>query len=250
MIRKALSTSVKFGAVAIMLSALFFANTIKTSPGFLGSIMREIAAVCCDPGIQWMVVLCLAIYFILLSILEINLFSLAEWRRPGNPSFWLHLLVIVALLRYAFAYHTASTSTQLVVFLASVVFGRGISIWISWRYDYFERRAFFLICLLICLFASAALWRTEATMPFQYHGVSRWSGPWGKPNLYGLLMGASLTLATGIGIRECRTRDVRWRKFLFAALCLLAAILSTWGLFKSYSRGAWLGTAFGLACLS
>jgi O-antigen ligase len=92
------------------------------------------------------------------------------------------------------------------------------------------------------------LWQPEATRQFQYHGVQRWSGVWDNPNLYGLLMAVGVVLSGGLLI-QISTSNIRWRKMLCAILCLLAAMVMGYGLFRSYSRGAWLGAICGLAYL-
>jgi len=56
-------------------------------------------------------------------------------------------------------------------------------------------------------------------------------------------------LAGGLLLR-ISTLNIRWRKIAAALAYLIAAVLCGIGLFKSYSRGAWLGTAFGLTYLS
>jgi O-antigen ligase len=118
-------------------------------------------------------------------------------------------------------------------------------------------------------------------MEFFYRGQQRWTGPWDNPNLFGLMMGVGLTLALGLFIQRLTSRGQsrsnadcglqsaeslpinsqpsainyfhRLTSLVIrhASLPLLlgAAGLCGYGLLKSYSRGAWLGTALGLGFL-
>lgn len=120
--------------------------------------------------------------------------------------------------------------------------------------------------ILIFLLALSALWHPERGLEFFYRGQQRWTGPWDNPNLFGLLMGTGLVLAVGMVVlgvgclvsgegRDHRTSNVQRSTFKFARWVLLvvglgAVLLCGIGLVKSYSRGAWLGTAVGLALLS
>lgn len=144
MIRKSITTAIKFGSVGFLLFVLLFANGIWVkSPGFIGSALHEISAILRDSSTQWMVVLCLACYFVMLLILERRTDStphpirkieiltsprhsplpagaerecLAFFRRNVfNPNLWLAALVLLVLLRYAPAYGVAVQSTQVPV---------------------------------------------------------------------------------------------------------------------------------------
>jgi O-antigen ligase len=205
-----------------------------------------------------MVVLCLACYFIVFLILEHRLSPHGKWWRLGNANLWLAALVGLVLLRYAFAYQTASRSTQVPVLLAAIVFGKAISAWITGKLAFrhltpslspFEAervcawRTTWLVSLLICLFACTTLWQPNIATVFQYHGISRWSGVGDNPNLYGSLMGGGVVLSFGFLILNLKSR--RW----WLIPILIAMGLCGIGLFKSYSRGAWFGTACALGFL-
>lgn len=97
-------------------------------------------------------------------------------------------------------------------------------------------------------------------MEFHYRGVRRWEGVWDNPNIYGLLMGVGLTLATGLLVSSSKFQvsgcgDAArgflspFTRHLSRALLFAAAGLCSFGLLKSYSRGAWLGTAVGIGVL-
>jgi hypothetical protein len=129
-------------------------------------------------------------------------------------------------------------------------------------------RALFVLCVLTLLLACASLWHPERGMEFFYRGVKRWTGPWDNPNIFGLLMGVGVVLAVGLVASGIWRRAVTptcnlqpstcnfLRRFpslvtrhLPLVLLVLSAALCAYGLIKSYSRGAWLGTAVGLGFL-
>jgi O-antigen ligase len=250
---KSTATALKCGAVVFLLFALLFAGGIgATSSGFIGFALRELTAIGQDSATQWMLVFCLAIYFVSFLILELRTRGDTSHLRPANPNVWLAAFVLLSLFRYARAYETASHSIQMPMLLAGIVLGKAMATWARWRSDEIERRAVFLIRSLVYLLAVSAWWQPERSMVFQYHGAPRWSGLWDNPNLYGLLMGAGVVLAAG-QIAEARrwTReDGPWRKILRLILSSLAVILCGLGLLKSYSRGAWLAVFVGLIYLA
>ncbi|MGO8931299.1 MAG: O-antigen ligase family protein [Limisphaerales bacterium] len=133
-----------------------------------------------------------------------------------------------------------------------------------------------VIGVLILLLAGAAVWQAEPGHLFQYRSQGRWTGPWDNPNTFGILMGVGVILAVGrlvqsrssadcgLRIAECgseagpniepRTsnielRTARWGRWLRAGLFGVAAGVMGVGLVRSYSRGAWVGAAVGLAYL-
>ena len=252
MIHKTIVAIIKYGVVFILLFVLLLVNKSWVSPfGFIGHLLYEMVAIFQKYEAQWMTVLCLVSYFVIFLILERRLLPLGNGLRLDNVNLWLAALVVFTLFRYWFAYQTASSSAEVSVFLGCIVFGKAISIWVRWRKEQIERRMTWLLGFLICLLACAALWQPEMAVAFQYHSITRWNGPWDNPNLYGLLMGVGFALAIGqtLETRNWITKDCGWEKVLFEILCLFAVVVTGYGLFKSYSRGAWLGTACGVAYL-
>jgi O-antigen ligase len=249
---KSIFTAIKYVVEVFFLFLLLFADGIwATSPGFIGFALREFNVVCRDSATQWMLVLCLTVYFFVFLVSESRERDNTPHLRPTNPNVWLAALVLLSLLKYVLAYDTASHSIQMLVLMAGIVFGKSFAAWARWRSDEIERRAVFLIRSLACLLAVSTLWQSAIPMIFQYHGIPRWIGVWDNPNLYGLLMGVGFVLASGqiAGARRWKMEDGRWRKILCAFLFLFATILCGLGLFKSYSRGAWLAVFAGLIYL-
>jgi hypothetical protein len=137
-----------------------------------------------------------------------------------------------------------------------------------------------VVGVLIVLLTAAAVWQAETGHLFQYRGLARWSGPWDNPNTFGMLMGVGLVLALGslkskdqslkskVQSRPNaeKTRIPRIgteggpapRSTLYAPRCgrwlkraflVVAAGVMSFGLLKSYSRGAWVGAVVGLGVL-
>lgn len=131
-----------------------------------------------------------------------------------------------------------------------------------------------VVYVFILLFGCMALWQPDMGAQYYYGTSRRWCGIWDNPNTYGLLMAVGLVLAAGVIIKsivECRLpsgqdgQDSRVGKTIMQpATCsglrfwlfsgcqivwVLAIFFCGFGLFKSYSRGAWLGTMIGLGCL-
>ncbi|HXI70044.1 MAG TPA: O-antigen ligase family protein [Verrucomicrobiae bacterium] len=276
---KLFAALLKTGGVAFLFFVLLFADGVwATFPGFIGSALRDLTAVCRESGTQWMLVFCLVCYHGVFLFLERRARSDTPYLRFSNPNVWLGAFILAVLLRYALTYETAMQSMQIPVLMAGIVFGKAISMWVGFSFKHRHltpalspieaerekmRRTFWIIGLLVCLLAGSALWQPESGISFSYHGIQRWSGVWDNPNFYGLLMGTGCILTIGqiFGMRRWKMEDgagqVRagiWRlasgKCAIVCLCLVAAILTGYGLFKSYSRGAWLGTACGLAYLA
>src|ERR1035437_718081 len=120
MTRKPIATVLKALAVTFLWGLILFADFIwGTSAGFLGSITREVTAACRDSQTQWMVVLCLASYFVMLLFLERRLVGGQRAESRGrisvkflgnifNPNLWLGALVVLVLVSYACNYKAAT----------------------------------------------------------------------------------------------------------------------------------------------
>ena len=344
MLRKSITTAFKFGAVAFLLFIFLFAEgSLGTSSGIVGSMVREIAAVLRDPGTQWMVFLCLGIYFTAFVLIRVRsshgLFSTiritgrarhsvrarsgavssadsgtvsvresetgggappapagedacATFAMDGahgvtRPTGWLAVGVLISAIVYAFHY---SPSTQALTLLAGAVIGQAFGLWggsitpspvgdevTSLKSKTSQRLLTSSPTILVVLLALASVWHTVAVHTFEYHGQTRWSGPWDNPNLFGLLMGTGAALAAGFGLQRWKMEDGRFNncssrrkealtaekpalskaylslltsaatrngiikhalsQYVPAVFCLVAFGFMARGLFHSYSRG-------------
>jgi prepilin-type N-terminal cleavage/methylation domain-containing protein len=140
---------------------------------------------------------------------------------------------------------------------------------------------------LVMLLAFGSWWHLDMLSSF-YHGP-RWMGLWDNPNIYGMLMGAGLVLAIGLIAASPKSKvqspksaesaenlvgessrlgcgatrpasntenandgaslAARGARALPIVLFIAAGMMAV-GLFFSYSRGAWVGTAVGLLYLA
>ena len=215
MIRRSIATVLKFGAVVCLLFALLFADGPGvTIYGFIGSVIREITAVLRDLDTQWMVFLCLGIYFTAFVVLRRKARLASRLSQRGDPTAWLTVSLFVAAVVYAFNY---SPSTQAVTLMAGAVIGQGFGFWggfitqnsVADEVTRLKSKSSQSLLtssatILVVLLALVSVWQAEAPHTFAYHGQARWSGPWENPNLAGLLMGAGAVLATGLGLRGWR----------------------------------------------
>jgi O-antigen ligase len=187
-------------------------------------------------------------------------------------------LLALTALAYALDYSEAVKSTQALTLLGAAMLGQGAGLWEgrspksevrSPKSKVQSPKSKTVVGVLVVLLLGAVVWQPEAGHDFQYRGQTRWSGPWDNPNTFGMLMAVGVVLAVELlaqsrkskvqslpsaecgGHRTSNTepRTVRWGRWLRAGLFGAAAGGMGWGLIRSYSRGAWVGAAVGLAYL-
>ena len=204
MIRRSIAPVVKGIALAAVVSLLLLAGRLTTLAGFLGSFARELLAGFRDSGTQWMIFLCLVVYFTAFLLLRARgqsqslqllggqppsrLSGALARRKSGKavrPTLWLVGAMFISAVVYALNY---SASAQALTFLAGAVFGHGMAIWGKFesRKLKVESRDGFVILvavLFVILLSVASFWQAGFGPGFEYHGQARWSGPWENPNL-------------------------------------------------------------------
>ena len=258
MTRKLFATLLKIGSVAFLLFVLLFAGGAwQSAPGFIGYFLREITAVLRDAETQWMVLLCLGIYFTAFIFLRARLDnSLAQRPESAKVPGWLVFLLIISAVSYGIHY---LPSTPALTLLAGAVIGQGVVFLKSekWKAETGNGFCALVTFLLVVLLMAASVWNGDSSRSYAYHNHPRWIGPWDNPNLFGLLMGTGAALAAGFGLSRwkmedggLKSRSGVWRlasgKLVMVGFCFLAVVLMGRGLLHSYSRGAWLATAVGL----
>ena len=257
MTRKLFATLLKTGSVAFLLFALLFAGGAWQSvPGFIGSFLREITAVLRDSETQWMVFLCLGIYFTAFIFLHARLESgFTQNRESAMATGWLVFLLFISATSYSIYYLPFTPALTL---LAGALIGQGGALLKSGKRKAEGRNGFCALVTfyLVVLLVLASVWNGDSSRSYAYHNHTRWIGPWDNPNLFGLLMGTGLALAVGSAVfsfqssvfSQAHKLKQGWKIF-YTSLCLVAVMLMGRGLLHSYSRGAWLATAVGLAYL-
>jgi O-antigen ligase len=246
----------KYIATLSICLLLFAKCRLGSTPGFL----KIVAAPLTETNLQWMPVFCLGFYLTTLLIIELRKVERMFQFRARIATCFLFVFCLIALLRYAFLHDTAWRSTSLLVMLFGLLAGKAA---VKWTYahrtchDSSDRLIWLLGTLIFC-FGSVALWPPDLARPLYYRGILRWTGPWNNPNLYGSLMGVGIILAGGVLISRLqgripytslKTPAAGLMRSLFETLCLISGCACLFGLVKSYSRGAWLGTVCGLGYL-
>lgn len=280
-----IKTAVPLVCFGLVLATCLFGSTAALAAGWLGPVMREVLAALHDPGTQWMILACCALYFAMFSI-WLHRMNGGDFWRWGNPDLWLAAAVVLAALRYALSYSGVASNMEALVLLGGAALGKGAAVLKGWMDskagakqgkpgkqatsnggNVANERAGAMIVVLLLLLAGAMFWQDDASNRFQYREQSRWSGPWNNPNVFGMLMGVGLVLGLGRAVSGVRgqvsgkenehpTSNIQhstsngkaWR-WVQVFLFLTAAGLCGLGLVKSYSRGAWLGTLCGMAFL-
>ena len=230
----------------------------KSRDSFLSAASIKTTDVLLDAGTEWMVVLCLGMYFVTFLYFRSRTDSSLTQSRESAMAAWhlIYVLFISAVL-YAFYYKPSKLA---LTFLACATFGQGFGVLESGNRRADSRKCFefSVVCLFVIFLSVAAFWGRYSANLFSYWTYARWTGPWNNPNVFGLLMGVGATLAVGLGMgrtRGCRLRKgVESRKltvleYLVKSFYFLAALLMGHGLLHSYSRGAWLGTSCGMVYL-
>jgi len=264
MLGTATVTSCKFGAWASLVFVfLFSAGVWETSPGVFGFIFREVTSVLEDPRTQWVIFLFFLVYFAAFMVWRMSSHfkagtadSALRLAQYHGACLWILFALSICAVNYACNY---SSSTEALMFIAGALLGQGIVAWAglevrNQRPEVRNRLWFSAIFILITLLALAASWTGDVRHGFEYQGRSRWTGPWGNPNLFGLLMAAGVLLAAGLAGQSLKSKVQSPKgmiaKYAAVTWCLGALLLMARGLFHSYSRGAWLGTGCGFLFLT
>jgi O-antigen ligase len=272
----------------LLVGALYNAQALtQDAPAWARHIAIEIKAVCEDPSTQWMIVLCFINYIGACAWLDwrqarthrqsaecATEVAIGEGRCAGSficcirqlgervfsvPDASLLGFVLLALCTYALDYESASKSLNYLGLLSGVAVGKGAACLLTLGYRRRRSVLFPSMCVLLLLvsaLAVSAFWDSGSFTETHYRGVKRWSGIWNNPNRYGLLMGTGLVLAAGLFAGSFKLQASSSKRVLAArcrgamrVLLFAAGSLCAFGLVKSLSRGAWLGTVMGLGCL-
>src|ERR1035437_6928981 len=148
----------KTGSVAFLLFALLFAGgSWQSSPGSIASVLRETTAILRDPETQWMVFLCLAIYFTAFLFLRSRTENGLTQRRKGAKAIhWLAGLLLISAVLYANNY---STSIAALTLLAGAVIGQGVALLESGKR---KGVAILVVSPLVIFLALASVWNDDA----------------------------------------------------------------------------------------
>lgn len=253
--------AVKLGMLVLLLILFLVPNSVSdVFPGSIGVVVGVISTLLWRPDTQWMILLCLGIYLFILGVLQFR--PAGEWWRQA-ATLSLGGMFLFALIDYALPYQA---TTQALVLTGGMVAGLGLAAWVGHEIQNSppEYQAGFnrgLVCFLVLPLAAVSWRRDDADLFYENESFVRVTGPWHNPNVFGLLMGTALVLAAGALVQDIKFRRERrpgdsitgksWAgRCVVRGSCLLAMIFTGWGLLDSYSRGAWIGTIFGLIFMS
>jgi len=228
-------------------SSILFAPAIAEKPfGAISSGLRKITSCIADPQVEWLALISLLFNLAALLFLKRKSRDGQSFASIGSKT----LLGCLACLAVLSHWRTADGfgAPELLVLLSTIVIGKYAFNWVheDWNPVNQQRRIKLILHAFIALLAIGAFWPTDLPDEFKYGSVKRWAGIWDNPNMYGMLMGAGVVLAAG-QLVQCRDMaNGRSRSTLWGILLSFATAICGIGLFKSYSRGAWVGTLCGL----
>jgi len=242
-------------AITVFILCLFGGGFARSSLGIVAPVCREAEAIFKDAQTQWLVVLCIGTYLVAFAVMR------TRWTgrvtRVGSIDFWRSTFLAISMLCYFRNYRDASQSTQTVILLGGAAVGSGAWANVFWRNEpWLSMRSLWrFLILTVVILTLSSFWNSKSGSKFFYKENVRWIGPCDNPNLYGLLMATGVMLDLGLALYSAGVVSATgsWRIFwkcMKDALLLAAAGLLCFGLWKSYSRGAWLGAGIGVLYLS
>ena len=269
--RKVLKVALLFAAVVLCL----ITNALGGHSG-PSNLLSTIAVLFSRSDTQWLFYIYILVWCVCFVLL---LFSTEDILLIG--------LLLVGGFFYAVKYPTAFRSMEALVFLCGITLGKAAKFVFKPRAEAQGLKAespnsrrqkgeckkmqgmkiangelrMFLFGLAVLL-AFASWWHLKVMHNF-YPGT-RWTGLWDNPNTYGMLMGTGAVLAIGLLAQMWNAECGMWNEKKRNAKSVMQSVICDWksaillvaagmmvvGLFFSYSRGAWLGTAIGLLYLA
>ena len=201
-----------------------------------------------------MPLVCLLVWFSFFIFFQFN----------RNDVFLISLLLL-AVIFYFSKRGEKPLAADAIMLLWGTTLAKGVRVFFEKRYSKREAKSFLIGMVFLLAFSS--WWHLDDSNNFYPHGV-RWTGLWGDPNTYGMLMSSGVLLSVGLlladrswkmenGESRCLNSEFRIQNKngdslnrLRLIVLLIAAFMMGTGLIFSYSRGAWLGTTIGLLYLA
>jgi hypothetical protein len=258
--------------VLFLLIEAEYLRTISIDWDILRRMRDDVFSAFNQPERQWIGIVCITVCLLLFVKWQLGLSGeqLATRNNQSRmkssvahlsmPAIFLSGLLGSGLVAYVMRLDEAASTTDFVVLLGGLTIGQGVNLLKCYRQNRGESVLFHqtIVIALIGVFTIGAIFHPEAGDQILYRGQPRWRGAWTNPNTFGLLMGTGVVIATGYICRLCKRKQSShegsiWMTinlnftFFFLFFCVITCMLV--GLVKSYSRGAWLGTFFGLIYL-
>lgn len=178
-----------------------------------------------------------------------------ETRRRLLKPILYTLFVLIAAAQYWRWYDAAFHQTRALVLISGLMLGGGVAFFRKSGFAETSSGAFTSLVLgsLLGFLALVSLWQPEQSLTFDYRDRGRWTGILDNPNRFGMLMGVGVVVAASrlmwSLLREPRAKFPEGWSPIWTLAHLVALGVTGFGLYQSFSRGAWLGTFLGLACL-
>lgn len=194
-----------------------------------------------DRGNQWIVFICMQVYFA--NLLFVRYRNNPVLFRRLNP---VSLATVAFLILTILIVSKWSISTQVLTLLAGFLLGQTVSFWNS-----AESRVSLCFLTMLTIVLGLSTIFNHSFSHYEYKGNIRWSGPLNNPNIFGLLTGVGMMLVFGYLFMafENNSGHKRCLNAFYIFLCTLGVILFGRALLNSYSRGAWSGASIGLLYL-
>lgn len=255
---KGLLWLLKIEAITLLLIVCIYGTNRSLWPG---DCFNKWGAALCNSSIQWLILVLLLI--VLAGSVCSNAAKSGRFLSFSSPYFWLLGATLtgagVYVLQYSNSYYTA----QAISWFGGAALGQWVATRLRMGSKVDRSLLLFTIVSLIIVLSAGEASSIHYGVVFKYHNHLRWSGFLDNPNIWGLLMGTGVVLAGGLALStllflvfsetECVSEKWSARKYwnwVFAFLYLFGTVLFSRGLYRSYSRGAWVATACGMAYLA
>lgn len=243
--RRMAEIGVAFGGIGLFLASESHLAGTRLA---VGTGFGQFLGAAGDPMVQWALMLCGGFYFAGFCWMRTRQ-SRKSFLDANNSEFWLAIAVGIVVILYTLRYPSEVDSAGALIVIGGAVLGQGVALWSRPRSRNESEVARIVIwSLLVLLFGASLWWGDYLGQNPQYHGQTRWSGPWDNPNTYGLLIGTSVVLAVAEFFQPWRLNQ-RARVLLQRGIVTVFLAFLGIALLRSYSRGAWLGVAVGCGYL-
>jgi len=241
-------------AILILFFCLVPVDALRQHNHAIAACLQLLLGVVNDRASQWMVYVSFCLYFALFVYLR-SRFNSTDPLASG-ARLCLVALTVISALEYCFG---PSTSSSALLFIGGPMLGNCIAL--GFEASQSGNARWMGVLSVLCVFTVAAMSTAQdadIVSYYEYGGRVRWSGPWGNPNIGGLLMGVDAVIGFGclmllppnqkcFGSRQdSKNNAVKTiGRFGIPFLLIFNTALAARWLFLSYSRGAWLGAICG-----